>query len=167
MKTSFAVTALVLVTTVPARAESPVVDHQPSPCTVGDKPITLCASISDDGQVGAARIYFRSAGEKYYNFVNMAFLGLNHCGTLPAPRADKVKALEYYIQAVDDQFESQRTNTYNLVVQDATLCEFPPVEKDPAKAAAIKVHATNAKQGKKLPDEFAAAGVSFVPVASK
>jgi len=167
MKRSLAVSALVLVTTVPARAESPVVDHQPSPCTVADQPITLCASISDDGQVGAARIYFRSAGEKYYNFVNMAFLGLNHCGTLPAPRAGKLKAIEYYIQAVDDQYESQRTNTYNLTVQDVTLCEFPPVEKDPTKAAAIKVHATNAKQGKKLPDEFAATGVSFIPVASK
>jgi hypothetical protein len=167
MKRLLAVITVALVAASSVRAEPPVVDHQPSPCTVGDLPITLCATISDDGQVGAARIYFRSAGEKYYNFVNMAFMGLNHCGTLPAPRAGKVKAIEYYVQAVDDQYESQRTNTYNLNVQDVTLCEFPPVEKDPARAAAIKVHATNAKQGKKLPDEFAGTGVSFVPVVSK
>jgi hypothetical protein len=43
-------------------------------------------------------------------------------------------------------------------------CEFAPVEKDAARAAAIKVHATSQKQGKKLPGEFVAAGVSFVPV---
>jgi hypothetical protein len=43
-------------------------------------------------------------------------------------------------------------------------CEFAPVEKDPARAAAIVVHATNQKQGKKLPEEFVATGVSFVPV---
>ena len=36
--------------------------------------------------------------------------------------------------------------------------------EDPARAAAIVVHATNQKQGKKLPEEFVATGVSFVPV---
>ena len=31
----------------------------------------------------------------------------------------------------------------------------------------IVVHATNQKQGKKLPDEFVSTGVSFLPVATK
>jgi hypothetical protein len=47
------------------------------------------------------------------------------------------------------------------------VCEFPPVEKDAARAAAIVVHATHARQGKKLDDAFVAAGVSFVPVAGR
>ena len=147
-----------------AAAEPPSVEHQPSPCTVPEKPPHLCATITDDGQVAAARIYFRPAGEKYYSFVDMAFGGLNFCGTLPAPRSGKVQAVEYYVQAVDDQYESQRTSTFNMAV--GADCEFPPIEKDPARAAtSIVVHATNQKQGKKLPDEFVQAGVSFVPVA--
>jgi hypothetical protein len=145
-----------------ASAEPPNVDHQPSPCMVPEKPASLCASITDDGQVAAARIYFRPAGEKFYNFVDMTFGGLSFCGTVPGTRAGKVQVLEYYVQAVDDQYESQRTSTVNMEVKPE--CEFAPVEKDPARAAAIVVHATNQKQGKKLPEEFVATGVSFVPV---
>ena len=81
---------------------------------------------------------------------------------MPAVRAGKVQVIEYYVQAVDDQYESQRTSTFNLEVNPE--CEFAPVEKDASRAAAIKVHATNQKQGKKLPEEFVPTGVSFVPV---
>jgi len=145
-----------------ASAEPPNVDHQPSPCMVPEKPASLCASITDDGQVAAARIYFRPAGEKFYSFVDMVFGGLSFCGTVPGTRTGKVQVLEYYVQAVDDQYESNRTSTFNMEVKPE--CEFAPVEKDPARAAAIVVHATNQKQGKKLPEEFVATGVSFVPV---
>jgi hypothetical protein len=145
-----------------AQAEPPSVDHQPSPCTVPEKPVSLCASITDDGQVAASRIYFRPAGEKFYSFVDMVFGGLSFCGTVPGPRAGKVQTIEYYVQAVDDQYESQRTSTFNMNV--SAECEFAPVEKDAARAAAIKVHATSQKQGKKLPEEFVATGVSFLPV---
>ena len=145
-----------------ATAEPPNVDHQPSPCMVPDKPASLCASITDDGQVAAARIYFRPAGDKFYSFVDMVFGGLSFCGTVPGARAGKVQVLEYYVQAVDDQYESQRTSTFNMEVKPE--CEFAPVEKDPARAAAIVVHATNQKQGKKLPEELVSTGVSFVPV---
>jgi hypothetical protein len=73
------------------------------------------------------------------------------------------KAIEYYVQAVDDTYQPQRTSTYRLAVQPEGVCEFPPVEKDAAKAAAIKVLATNRKQGKKLDDGFGTTGVTFVP----
>ena len=145
-----------------ASAEAPSLDHQPSPCMVPEKAASLCASITDDGQVAAARIYFRPAGEKFYSFVDMVFGGLSFCGTVPGARAGKVQTIEYYVQAVDDQYESNRTSTFNMEVKPE--CEFAPVEKDPARAAAIVVHATNQKQGKKLPEEFVATGVSFVPV---
>jgi hypothetical protein len=162
-----ALVAVASVALVPfAGAEPPSVEHQPSPCTVPEKPAKLCATITDDGQVAAARIYFRPSGEKFYSFVDMTFGGLSFCGSLPAPRDGKVQSIEYYVQAVDDQYESQRTSTFNLAV--SAECEFPPVEKDPGQAApAIVVHATNQKQGKKLPEEFVAAGVSFVPVAGR
>jgi hypothetical protein len=147
-----------------ARADDPpAVEHQPALCTVPEKPLSLCAAISDDGNVATTRLYFRRAGEDYYGFVNMVFTGVSYCGTLPAPR-EKTKAIEYYIQAVDDNYQPQRTSTFRLSVQPEGVCEFPPLEKDAARAAAIKVLATNRKQGKKLDDGFDPTGVTFVPL---
>jgi hypothetical protein len=95
----------------------------------------------------------------------MSFQGLNYCGTVPGPREGKIKTLEYYVQAIDDQFQPQRTSTYQMSVQPEGVCEFPPLEKDAKRAAAIRVFASNRNQGNKLPDDFVAAGVTFVPVA--
>jgi hypothetical protein len=150
-----------------ARADDPPqIDHQPVPCTLPDRPIALCASISDDSAVAKARIYFRKAGEDFYSFVEMSFGGMSYCGTLPAPRGGKVKIIEYYIQAIDDQFQPQRTSTFQMTVQPEGMCEFPPLEKDAKKAASIRVYASNKKQGNKLPDDFQATGVTFVPVVA-
>ena len=151
-----------------ARADDPpVIEHQPAPCTVPEKPIELCAAVSDDGSVAKARVYFRKAGEEFYSFVDMTFGGIRYCGTLPAPREGKVKTLEYYVQAIDDQFQPQRTSTFQMNVLAEGTCDFPPLEKDAKRAAAIRVFATNRKQGNKLGDEFQATGVTFVPLAGK
>ncbi len=147
-----------------ASAEPPDVEHQPSPCTVPAKPISLCATITDDGQVTKARLYFRASGEKFYNAVDMVFGGIQFCGTIPGPREGKLQSVDYYIQGMDDQYESKRTSTYQLTLQPEGVCEFPPLELDLQKGAAIKVFATNEKQGKKLDDAFVLTGVSFVPV---
>jgi hypothetical protein len=167
MKVRAVAVVLALGLTRSASAEAPSVDHQPSPCMVPEKPASLCASITDDGQVAAARIYFRPAGEKFYSFVDMAFTGINFCGTLPAPRDVKTRAVDYYVQGVDDQYETRRTSTYQLNVQPEGICEFPPIEKDASRAAAITVYATSPKQGKKLPGGFVTKGVTFVPVKTK
>lgn len=144
--------------------EPPEVEFQPAPCTVPDKAISLCAGISDDVEVAKARIYFRIAEKKYYSFVEMVFGGINYCGTLPAPREDKIKAIEYYLQAVDSDYQTKRTSTFQINVQAEGVCGFPPLEQDPQKAASIVVHATHKKQGKKLPKQFLSTGVQFVPV---
>ena len=154
--------ALVLTAALAAANDPPAIDHQPALCTVADKPISLCAAISDDGNVAVARVYFRREGEDYYSFVPMTFTGVSWCGTLPAPR-EKAKTIEYYVNAVDDSYQPQRTSTFRLPVKPEGVCEFPPVI-EPAKAGAIKVFATNRKQGKKLDDAFAVAGVTFVPL---
>jgi hypothetical protein len=156
-----AAAALLALSPWAARAEAPSVEHQPVPCTVPGQPLTLCATVTDDGQVAKARIYFRPAGDKFYSFVEMEFGGITFCGTLPAPREGKLKAIDYYVQAVDEQFESQRTSTYQIAVQPEGVCAFPPVEKDPARTHSIVVHATSKKQGRKLPDGFMAAGVTL------
>jgi hypothetical protein len=145
--------------------EPPVVEHQPSLCTVPERTLSLCAAISDDGNVATTRLYFRRAGQDFYAFVDMAFTGVGYCGTVPAPRT-KTKAVEYYVQAVDDSYQPTRTSTYRLPVQPEGVCEFPPIEKDPAKASAIRVFATNKKQGRRLDDGFVATGVTFVPAAN-
>ena len=154
--------ALVLTAALAAANDPPAIDHVPALCTVADKPIALCAAISDDGNVAVARVYFRREGEDYYSFVPMTFTGVSWCGTLPAPR-EKAKTIEYYINAVDDSYQPQRTSTFRLPIKPEGVCEFPPTV-EPAKAGAIKVFATNRKQGKKLDDAFAVAGVTFVPL---
>ena len=145
-------------------AAPPAVEHQPALCTVPGKAISLSAALSDDGTVAVARLYFRRAGEKYYSFVDMSFTGISYCGTLPPPREKKTKAIEYYVQAIDDQYEPARTSTFRLPVEPEGVCEFPPLEETRERAAAIKVFATSRKQGKKLDGGFLKAGVTFVPV---
>jgi hypothetical protein len=161
MKMSLAPALVLLSAALAAADDPPAVEHQPSLCTVPGKPLSLCAAVSDDGNVAVARIYFRREGEVYYSFVQMSFTGVSYCGTLPAPR-ERAKTIEYYVQATDDTYQTQRTSTFRLPVQPEGVCEFWPEEKDAAKAAAIKVYATNRKQGKKLDDAFLVTGVTFV-----
>lgn len=165
---SWSALPLAILVAVPAFADDPPqVEHQPVPCAIAGKPLMLCATVSDDSAVAKSRLYFRRAGEDFYSFVDMEFAGLSYCGTIPGIREGKGNAIEYYIQAVDDQYQPQRTSTYQMNIQPEGVCEFPPIQKDAAKAASIKVFATNKKQGKKLDDAFLLSGVSFVPVLAK
>jgi hypothetical protein len=103
--------------------------------------------------------------EDYYSFVDMTFTGLDYCGILPSPRRKKTKAIEYYVQAIDDSYEPARTSTFRLPVQEEGVCEFAPtLDQDDSRAASIKVFATSRKQGDDLDDGFRDAGVTFVPV---
>lgn len=145
--------------------DPPSVEHQPAQCTVAAKPIELCASVLDDGDIAKVRTYYRKPGEKEYLVTEMNFEGARFCSTLPGVREGKLKTLEYYIQATDTEYETKRTSTYQLQIQTETECGFPAVQKDAKKAAAITVQATSAKQGSKLPDYFDPAGVTFVPAA--
>lgn len=144
--------------------DPPAIEHQPIPCTVFAKPIAICAAITDDAMVAKAKVYFRAADDKYFSWTEMLFGGINYCATLPAPREGKLKSIEYYVQAIDDQYQSQRTSTYSMLVQAEGVCQFPPIEKNPDRAAAITVYASSPRQGKKLPDEFEATGVTWVPL---
>lgn len=155
--------ALVLQASSAGANTPPAVEHQPARCTVPDKALSLCAAVSDDGTVAVTRLYFRKAGERYYSFVDMAFTGIDYCGTVPAPKDGKTNAIEYYIQAIDNSYEPTRTSTFLLQVEPKETCEFAPVELDETRAASIKVFATSRKQGKKLEGGFLGTGVTFVP----
>lgn len=141
--------------------EAPVIEHQPVPCAVAGKRISLCASVTDERPVASVRTYFRARGEKFYNFVDMAFAGLSYCGALPAPR-EKTRAVEYYVQAVDDQYQPQRTSTHVMQIEPEGACEFPPVAAGAQAAAGLVVHATHARQGGRLSRSFDDTGVSYV-----
>ncbi len=156
---------LLLLGLTAAADELPQVEHQPSPCTVPDRPFTLCSRVSDDLQVAKVRAYFRRAGETWYAFTDAAFDGVNFCATLPAPRAGKTATVEYYVQAIDSAFQAARSPLYLLRVEPEEKCGFAPAEKDPARAAGLVVFATNQKQ-KRLSDGFVDTGVRFVPVAA-
>jgi hypothetical protein len=153
---------LALASAPAAADEPPDIDHQPSPCTVPNEPVSVCASIFDDQAVSKVRVYFRPQGERYFSYADMTFSGLEYCATLPAPRDDKLKTLEYYLQAADDAFQTRRSSTWQMAVQEPEACPFPPVEKDAARAASITVYATHKKQGDKLDDKFVREGVNFV-----
>lgn len=145
--------------------DPPVVEHQPAQCSIASKPIELCASVLDDGDIGKVRTYFRRPGDKEYLISEMTFEGARFCTTLPGVKPGKLRSLEYYIQAIDTEYDSKRTSTYQLQIQDEADCPFPAVQKDPRKAAAIRVQATSERQGSKVPDYLEPAGVAFVPVA--
>ena len=143
--------------------DPPVVEHQPAQCSLIGKPIELCASVLDDGDIAKVRTYFRRPGDREYLVSEMTFEGARFCTTLPGVRAGKLKTLEYYIQAVDTEYESKRTSTYQLQIQTEEDCAFPAVQKDAKKASSIVVQGTSAKQGTKIPDFLEPAGVTFVP----
>jgi len=163
MKNLAASASLALLASLALANEAPVIEYQPSPCTIVNQPIAICAKISDDNQVARARVYFRRTNEKFYSYVEMSFSGLGYCGTLPAPLEGKQQAIEYYVQGIDNEYESSRTSTYQMAVKTEGTCDFPPVEKDAGRRAAIKVYATSLEQGAKLPKGFDSTGVTFVP----
>jgi hypothetical protein len=159
--------ALAVLASAPVPAvvnDPPLVEHQPPQCSVVSKPIELCATVLDDGDIAKVRTYFRRPGEKEYLVSEMAFEGARFCTTLPGVRPGKLRSLEYYIQATDTEYETKRTSTFQLQIQAEEECAFPAIQKDPKKAAAITVLATSTKQGNKVPDYLEPAGVTFVPV---
>lgn len=162
MRPGAALAALVCLAAPPAATEPPQVDHQPAQCVVTGQPLSLCATIGDDRQVAKARLYFRAAGERYFFHVPMEFGGLRYCAAVPPLRRGQARALEYYIHAIDDQFELQRTATHTLPVLPQSACEFPPVADGPPASRPITIHATHRKQGTKVPRFLEAAEVVIV-----
>jgi len=166
LRGSFCCTALAWLTALAAgtsaREIAPEIAHQPAHCTIPGSPISVCAAVSDDGQVVKVRAFFRPEGERYFSFVEMAPRDERYCGTLPAPREGRMKQLEYYVWAVDDEYLPQRTTPFLLELSEEGACSFPPLERDPKRAASITVHATHSGQGDELDADFERAGVTFV-----
>jgi hypothetical protein len=149
----------------PVASEEPTIDHQPVECSVPGKNTRICAYVLDDGEVKRVRVYFRADKQEAFYWSDMAFDGIQFCATLPVAKKD-VSRIEYYIWAVDDEFQSIRTRSYPVSLEPKSPCAYPVVDDDPDRVSKLVVHATSEKQGRAL-EEFEDQGVVEFVAAKK
>ncbi len=150
----------------PALADEPLVDHQPVVCALPQTNPRICSYVADDGEVKKARVYFRAERQEAYYWSDLVFDGIQYCATLPVAKKS-VRDVEYYIWAIDDDFESQRTRSYKMSVSGPAACEYPIYDEDPNRIANLVIYATSRKQGNKIRDFEEKGIVRFVPIAKK
>jgi hypothetical protein len=93
-----------------AANEPPRVELETRSCALpGSRPI-VCAQALDDRGVARVRAVFRAAGTRDFWSTEMRFDGARYCAWLPRP-LPRTKAIEYYAEAFDDDFEISRTRT--------------------------------------------------------
>jgi hypothetical protein len=85
----------------------------------------------DETGIAQVRVSFRARGARAYHWTPTVFDGALFCAWLPAPLTE-TRALEYYLEAVDDQFEPSRTIDYVLELSSA--CPAPAQPPPPAPA---------------------------------
>jgi hypothetical protein len=149
----------------PAKSEEPTIDHQPIECSVPGKNTRVCAYVLDDGEVKRVRVYFRAEKQEAFYWSDMAFDGIQFCATLPVAKKN-VPGVEYYIWAVDDEFQSVRTRSYPVSLEPKSPCAYPVVDDDPERVSKLVVHATSDKQGKSI-EEFEEQGIVEFVAAKK
>lgn len=147
-------------------AEEPMIDHQPVECSVPGKNARICAYVLDDGEIKRVRTYFRAEGQDAFYWTDMAFDGIQFCATLPVAE-DDVRVIDYYVWAVDDEFQTTRTREGKISLVPTSPCAYPVVDDDPERTKQIVVHATSEKQGDEV-KEFEPLGiVQYHPVEKK
>ena len=145
-----------------SRADEPLIDHQPVVCSLPEKNPRICTYVADDGEVKKVRIYFRAQNQEAFYWSEMAFDGIQYCATLPVAKSN-VRNVDYYIWAIDNDFESQRTRTFTISVDPNTPCEYPVFDEDPGRISNLTVYATSPKQGDSIKDFEKEGVVRFVP----
>jgi hypothetical protein len=86
----------------------------------------VCARVFDDGTIIRARAFFRASGRDSFYWTEMGFEGSRHCAWLPVP-SRKTRAIDYYVEAVDDAYEASRSRESTLRIE--ATC--PPVGEPP------------------------------------
>lgn len=139
--------ALVFASQVPNTAPD-IRDETPGCVKTGSRP-KLCVRVLDDKGVAKVWVRFRAAGEKAFFQTDLVFDGARFCGWLPRPKK-AVRGVEYYCEAVDEEFEPTRTVVKELKLGSA--CEAV------SDAPAEPTHVTPVQAAKKLsgfePDTF-------------
>jgi hypothetical protein len=145
-----------------AFTDEPLIDHQPVICSLPEKNLRICTYVADDGEVKKVRVYFRAEEQEAFYWSEMTFDGIQYCATLPVAK-DSVRGVEYYIWAIDDNFESQRTRTFKVSISPTSPCEYPVFDEDPERVSNLIVYATSPKQGDSIRDFENEGIVRFVP----
>ena len=108
----------------------------------------------------------RSDRQDAYYWSEMAFDGIQFCATLPVAK-NNVKAIDYYVWAVDDEFQTSRTRPHEISMRQSSSCSYPVIDEDPERISHLVVNATSAKQGDKIKD-FEEQGISqFIPAKKR
>ena len=149
----------------PGAAAPPLIDHQEVSCSLPGKHPRICATIADDGVVKGAKIYFRAAGESTFYWSEMQLDFRSYCVTLPVPEAS-VTEVQYYLWAIDDGLEIERTKDLVMTVDANRTCDHPIIDDDPERTAHLVVHATSHKQGKRIRG-FEPEGVEYLRVKKR
>ncbi len=93
--------------------EPPRVELEPRACADPQARPRVCAQAVDDHGVARVRALFRAAGTRDFWATEMTFDGARYCAWLPRP-LPRTRAVDYYVEAFDDEFEISRTRTETL-----------------------------------------------------
>jgi len=115
----------------------PAIELDTAACArTGTRP-KICAFVLDDKGVLRVTAVFRAGGSRPYYWTPMTFDGTRYCGWLPQPLSGTT-AVEYYIEAFDDEYEISRSRSETL--QIGTDCRTfegqPPASSSAVGAAA-------------------------------
>lgn len=109
---------VLLLSSAPALAQSPAIDHQPVACATAEKFPRLEARFSPAETVAAARVVFQGQTADWYS-VAMKPEGAAFAGVLPKPKKN-LKAFRYYIEVTDKALGTNRTTEYTTTVVDSS-----------------------------------------------
>jgi hypothetical protein len=99
-----------------------VIEHEGVGSVVADKHPRIDARVTPAQGLARVRVYFRAAGTPAWYYVTMKPEGELLHGALPRP-SKSTKAIDYYIEAVDESFRETRTAEFQpAVVPGAGSC---------------------------------------------
>jgi hypothetical protein len=140
----------------PSQIVAPMIDHVARPCARPSTRTKICALVLDDQTIALARVLFRAEQTKHFYWTEMFFDGSRHCAWLPTPSAG-TRGIDYYVEAVDNEYEITRTRTESLRI-DAECGLEPDLAPDtPSRVG------TTASGQTPLPPGFEPATVETVP----
>jgi hypothetical protein len=121
-RTVYVVSALGALFAGQAAAQGVTIDHKAVGCIVAGKHPKMNACFQPTGSLARQRIYFKAVDTNFWYFVEMKSDAPCFSGILPKPKKT-IKAINYYVEAVDRSFQEARTSEYSpQVVEDEGEC---------------------------------------------
>lgn len=131
-----AVLALRLLLQEPANNPPDIADETVACAKPGSRP-RVCARVFDDRGVAKVQVLFRARGSKPYFAAELTFDGARYCVSLPAPQKATL-GIEYYLEAVDTDFEPARLPARTLAVAGECSAPSSPSGQDPTPVTPVQ-----------------------------